>query len=47
MLKFASCLSEGTSALVDPHVAVHFVPLGRWGARGDDAVDMVLEEWST
>lgn len=47
MLKFASRLGEGTSAFVDPHVTVYFVPFGRWGTRGDDAVDMVLEVWYT
>lgn len=44
MLELASCLGEGTSALVDPHIAVHLVPLVHIWVCGNDAVDLVLEE---
>lgn len=44
MLELASCLSKGTSALVDPHVAVNLVPLVHVRGCGNDAVDLVLEE---
>lgn len=46
VLKLASRLGEGTSSLVDPHVAVYFVLLrDRW-ASGDDTVDLVLKKFS-
>lgn len=43
VLELASCLGEGTSALVDPHVAVYLVPLLHVWVCGNDAVDAILK----
>lgn len=44
VLELASRLGEGTPALVDPHVAVDFVPLVQIWVCGNDAVDLVLQK---
>lgn len=46
VLKLAPRLGEGTSSLVDPHVAVDFVLLRDRRASGDDTVDLVLKGFS-
>lgn len=45
MLKLAPRLGEGTSSLVDPHIAVYFVLLRNRRAGGDDTVDLVLKRF--
>lgn len=45
MLKLAPRLGEGTSSLVDPHIAVDLVLLLDRRASGDDTVDLVLKEF--
>ncbi len=43
VLELAPLLGEGADALVNPFVAVYFDLSARFGARGDDAVDLVLQ----